>query len=159
MENRHQIIILCLIKRGRFIRKITEIFVHIQENRVPRYRVSRYCYWSRLSKGICYVYCFSFAPSSKRRSRGPISLLHSALRYPRLVDRSLFPRFFPAFSGARFFFNGCATWSSPVASYGIIWFSPVLRSRSRSASGFISIKLWLSGLWILFTRDAMIYMM
>lgn len=85
--------------------EITTIFVHIQEHRVPRHSVSRYCYWSRLSKGICYVYCFSFAPSSKRRSRGPTSLLHSALRYPRLVNRSLFPRFFPAFSGARFF-NG-----------------------------------------------------
>lgn len=93
--------------------------------------MSRYCYWSRLSKGICYVYCFSFAPSSKRRSRGPTSLLHSALRYPRLVNRSLFPRFFPAFSGARFF-NGsiepcCILWKfksylSYVPRFNIIFF-------------------------------------
>lgn len=91
--------------------------------------MSRYCYWSRLSKGICYVYCFSFAPSSKRRSRGPTSLLHSALRYPRLVNRSLFPRFFPAFSGARFF-NGsiepcCILWKfeSYLSATYIPWFN------------------------------------
>ena len=36
------------------------------------YNISpRYCYRSRRSEGICYVHCFSFAPSSKRRSRGP----------------------------------------------------------------------------------------
>lgn len=104
--------------------------------------MSRYCYWSSLSKGICYVYCFSFAPSSKRRSRGPTSLLHSALRYPRLVNRSLFPRFFPAFSGARFF-NGsiepcCILWkfeSYPRTIRYYFFFTPKLISKREIASG------------------------
>lgn len=62
-----------------------------------RHSVRVYWYRSRLSKGICYLHCFSFAPSSKRRPRGPTSLLHCSKVSARLVNRSLFPRFFSRF--------------------------------------------------------------
>ena len=101
--------------------------------------VSRYRYRSRLSKGICYVHCFSFAPSSKRRSRGPTSLLQCSKVSVCLVDRSLFPRFFsPELSPKRVLFfplGSVSATRSNVVTSPAVYIHPrqgCLRSHPRS---------------------------
>lgn len=84
------------------------------------YNISpRYCYRSRRSEGICYVHCFSFAPSSKRRSRGPgvpFTVL-KGIRAHRLYlfsTLSLFPSLSFPFSSCPFPFSGCPLSASPL---------------------------------------------
>lgn len=82
------------------------------EERIARgmrlYSISpRYCYRSCRSEGICYVHCFSFAPSSKRRSRGPgipftgakVSAAHHLFSTPVFCSFSFpLPSFLPSAS-------------------------------------------------------------